>query len=360
MRTAICGYATTDTSAFLERIYVSESGVSLGGEGINPPDYGHTQTANYNYLPLEARASGFTTVTYGEEVPQIEGASLTLTNSIAINFMVKNAHSSRYSDVRMVFEADGETEERYPEDCREIDGLTAFSFYNVTPAMMVNNVRATLYATYEGVEYVLDTLDYSVTEYCYGILANDEHADLHTLIVDMLNYGAETQKYVDPETDAAKLANAGLDNEKKALASEDKALTNSIAIDKALADPKAEWTTAGLALGSIVAVKAGFSAKYSEGLNVRITVDGKEYTVTKDYFTWTDGGFAIRFDGLNPAQLSEAVELTVYDGDTPISNTLTYSAESYAYAMQNDAKLGALVKAMMRYGRSVADCFGNN
>ena len=160
--------------------------------------------------------------------------------------------------------------------------------------------------------------------------------------------------------DAAKLANAGLDNEKKALASEDKALTNSIAIDKTLADPKAEWTTAGLALGSIVAVKAGFSAKYSEGLNVRITVDGKEYTVTKDYFTWTDGGFAIRFDGLNPAQLSEAVELTVYDGDTPISNTLTYSAESYAYAMQNDAKLGALVKAMMRYGRSVADCFGNN
>ena len=88
---------------------------------------------------------------------------------------------------------------------------------------------------------------------------------------------------------------------------------------------------------------------------------GDDTTVlTKEMLTKTANGYALRFDGLNPAQLSEAIKLTVYDGDTRISNTLTYSAESYAYAMQDDGTVGSLVKAMMRYGRSVAECFGNN
>ena len=275
--------------------------------------------------------------------------------------MVKNAKvDGRYSNIRMVFEFDGKTEERLPADCRDIEGLTAFSFYNITPAMMTKTVKATLYATFEGEEYVLDTLDYSITDYFYDILANDEYADLHTLIVDMLNYGAETQKYVDPDCTDAQLPNAGLKDPQKILASTDAELNNHIAIDKVLAEPTAEWNTAGLALGSIVAVKAGFAAENVADLKVKISVGDDTTVLTKEMLTKTANGYALRFDGLNPAQLSEAIKLTVYDGDTRISNTLTYSAESYAYAMQDDGTVGSLVKAMMRYGRSVAECFGNN
>ena len=46
--------------------------------------------------------------------------------------------------------------------------------------------------------------------------------------------------------------------------------------------------------------------------------------------------------------------MTVYNGDTAVSNTIRYSIESYAYAQQNstDANLVELVKAMMKYGDS--------
>ena len=51
--------------------------------------------------------------------------------------------------------------------------------------------------------------------------------------------------------------------------------------------------------------------------------------------------------------MSTLVEFTVYDGDgAAVTNTLTYSIESYAASKANnsDANLVALVKAMMKFG----------
>ena len=52
--------------------------------------------------------------------------------------------------------------------------------------------------------------------------------------------------------------------------------------------------------------------------------------------------------------MSDQVCVTLYNGDTAVSNTVCYSIESYACAKQSDknVKLANLVKAMMRYGRS--------
>lgn len=60
------------------------------------------------------------------------------------------------------------------------------------------------------------------------------------------------------------------------------------------------------------------------------------------------------FRGLTAVQMSDTVYATAYHGDEEISNTVSYSIESYAYAKQNDADetLAALVKAMMKYGNA--------
>ena len=52
--------------------------------------------------------------------------------------------------------------------------------------------------------------------------------------------------------------------------------------------------------------------------------------------------------------MSEEVYLTVYDGETAVSNTLRYSIESYAYAKAggSDTLLSDLVIAMMKYGNA--------
>jgi len=67
------------------------------------------------------------------------------------------------------------------------------------------------------------------------------------------------------------------------------------------------------------------------------------------------GGYYIAsYSGITAGQMSETVYATAYRGDEAISNTVSYSIESYAYAKQNDAdaSLAALVRAMMRYGNT--------
>ena len=63
-----------------------------------------------------------------------------------------------------------------------------------------------------------------------------------------------------------------------------------------------------------------------------------------------DGTYYVLFDGLNAGQMRQEVYMTIYNGKTPVSNTACYSIESYAFQKQNDANLGDLVKAMMKYG----------
>ncbi len=46
--------------------------------------------------------------------------------------------------------------------------------------------------------------------------------------------------------------------------------------------------------------------------------------------------------------------MTIYDGDTAVSNTARYSIESYVYEAQNstDENLSSLVTYMIKYGKS--------
>ena len=97
------------------------------------------------------------------------------------------------------------------------------------------------------------------------------------------------------------------------------------------------------------------SADSIETLVVKVTNDaGDETVISSDAFEATNGGYYVFYDGMNANQMSEAVYLTVYDGDIAVSNTIRYSIESYAASKQNsdDTNLSALVIAMMKYGDS--------
>lgn len=67
---------------------------------------------------------------------------------------------------------------------------------------------------------------------------------------------------------------------------------------------------------------------------------------------------AVTFDGLNAALLRTPISVTIrnINSGVTVSNTLTYSVESYAASMQNaeDALLTNLLRAMMNYGDSAA------
>ena len=52
--------------------------------------------------------------------------------------------------------------------------------------------------------------------------------------------------------------------------------------------------------------------------------------------------------------MRKAVIFQVMAGDTAVSNSRTYSIQSYAYSKQTDARQGELMRELIKYGDSMA------
>ena len=296
-----------------------------------------------------------------EETPsdplKFASASLTLQDNIAVNFKARTSlfTEAGYTDSYVVFELNGvETvvSESYTSGVN-----TVFDFTNIAPHQMNDMITATLYATYNGVEYKSESISYGVISYCNNMLnkyTTDDYAKLRTLLVDLLNYGAESQIYTGYNTD--NLVNGNLTETQKAWGTADaRTYTNLLAPAYTTIDnPSVTWKAAGLNLKDRVEIRVKFLADDINNLEIKVRDDnGNNWEIKADKFeAIPEGGYYAYFNGLNAGMMSEPVYFTMYDGDTVVSNTLRYSVESYAYSKANgaDAALGKLVQAMMKYG----------
>jgi phosphomannomutase len=172
--------------------------------------------------------------------------------------------------------------------------------------------------------------------------------------VDLLNYGAAAQTYRSYNT--KELVNAQLTATQKAWGTGAlRALDTVLNTDyKVISNPTVTWKGAGLVLEDSVVLRLKIATNSTEGLAVKIRREGAPTaTVTASHFEKTDGGYYVYFDGLNASEMSKTVYLTVYKGETAVSNTLSYSVESYAYSKLGvGGNLTALLSAMMKYGDS--------
>lgn len=286
------------------------------------------------------------------------GASLTLQDDLVINYKANETLFTEegYTNPYVVFSLNG-VETKVTKYTVE-NGKYIFDFEDIIPHQMNDTIYATLYATYNDVEYASEVREYSVAIYCYNMLDKyntSEYAELQTLLVDLLNYGAASQVYMDYKTD--NLVNANLTEEQKAWGtSTERSLETVQNLEyETIENPTVQWKGGGLNLQKSVGMRFKIAADNIENLTVKVTNDiGEETIIASDTFEATDDGYYVFFEGLNVGQMSDVVYLTVYDGDTAVSNTIRYSIESYAYAKQNstDTNLAELVKAMMRYGDS--------
>jgi len=292
------------------------------------------------------------------------GASLTLEDNIAINFKVtpEQFEDTEYSDPYVVFTFNGEqyTVTEYTIDAK---GRYAFAFTDIAPRMMNDTIVATLYATYEGEQVVCQSRSYSVKEYCYNMLARcnaggvyENNEKFKALLVDLLNYGEAAQIYGNYKVDT--LVTADLTDTQKSWATDTTPTVSTVQNlrYKTIKDPVVGWQAGGLLLEDAVTMRFKFSVDSIEDVTVKFYTDSNPtgWVVGADELVETTGGYYVYFDGLKARQMRESVYITVYRGDTAISNTVRYSIESYAYAKKNDsnAKLTALLEAMMKYGDS--------
>lgn len=297
-----------------------------------------------------------------QKAPELSfyGASLTLQNNLKVNFYVEKDPivAAGFTDLYTVFEMNGRTVtvSEYSEVTSGGVDYYVFTFRNIAPNLMNDTIRATLHGVESGKPCIGEELTYSVATYCYSMLGKTDDAKLRTLLVDLLNYGAASQTYTGYNNDA--LVNADLTAEQIAWGTATDPVLTSVtnAEYRTVEDPAVNWAGVSLRLNDSVTMQFVFTTESIEGVTVRIENGSgallKE--ITQEEFRISGGYYIAAYNGLTAGQMSETVYATAYRGDEAISNTVSYSIESYACAKQNDAdaSLAALVRAMMRYGNT--------
>lgn len=337
---------------------------------LYPEDYPLTHTHNYTAVvtPPTAAKEGYTTFTCpcgdsytADFVPAIgigelkfSGASLVLMDDLTVRFFadaqlfIEDAYTQPYAVFRTG------TKTQTVTDYEIADGKYIFSCTNLAPSQAGDIITAELYATLNGEEKCF-RIDYSAAQYCYDILEETEDPAIRTLLVDLLNYGAAAQVYSWYKDKT--LCNADLTEEQKTWGTAaDPDLSSHLNPEYATVEnPTAFWEAAGLVLDHAVTMRFRFSAESTENLTVKIRCSDQEWTISSfEAFPDKEYQYYAYFNGLTARQMRDVVYVTIYEGDTAVSNTLTYSIETYAFNKQNENRLGDLIKAMMRYGDSAA------
>jgi hypothetical protein len=197
---------------------------------------------------------------------------------------------------------------------------------------------------------------------------------LATICVNILNYAAAAQVYSN--TNVNELANAGLTDAQKALATPDvtsfETVKNYAAVP--IDNPSARFAGAALSLEDAVVPKMTIALRNDVNINditVKATVAGQtfEYNPVDDaeqfkvYKTNVSGPlgkenrYYFYFPGVFANQMKETIQFAVYDkSGKQISAVCTYSVESYvqqAYGLSSSsANFKNLLMSIMKYGVS--------
>lgn len=312
----------------------------------NSTAHTYAKAHSINFIPIETT-----------DMLKISTVSLSLESSITMNFKVLKSAVADFENPYVVFNCEGD--ELTVTDYTEQGDYYVFSYPGISPQLMNDNVKAVLHATHNGIDYTSPEKVMSVRTYAYTMLERyntDSYAKLRTLLVDLLNYGAASQKYIGYQTD--KLVNADLTDEQKAWGTSTAPTFENIRnYDyKTIENPTSKWVGSGLVLNNSVMVRAKFTAGSIENKTVVITCGKGRFTYSKDDFVKDkDGSYYVYCNEIFANEMSEEILLTVYDNGIPSSNTMRFSIESYAKLVHDSyagKALDELTTAMMRYGNS--------
>ena len=292
-----------------------------------------------------------------EEIPalgidanfKIRGANLSLSSDI--NIVYKALIPDNYSNAYMVFRFIDEDYTVY--GTKNSDGIYAFTFTEVLPQYVGENIKATLYATTEHGDVVSVCVEkYSVLQYCVNKLSTTDKK-FKTMLSDLLVYAAAAQTYSGYKANA--LVTAGLESVMTP--------TEFVALDSSYkktamtgtADESAKWRSAGLRYENAMAMYIKFASADIEGLKIKVTING-ESTIynSSDFILDTDGYYKIYFRGIYFTEFDDAVTAEFIRDGVKIGQTLTYSVNSYVYTAQNNSDLATrnLMRATFNYGKS--------
>ncbi len=300
--------------------------------------------------------------------------SLNLASDISVNLLVSKTLLEGFDMDTVYVEATVDTYEGNTKTGTETIRIAPvdseyyyyFTLDGLTAVQMNDRISSVLYGTKDGQPYYSPVDEYSISSYAYSQLNKTETGEgLKTLCADLLRYGAKAQIFKGYRTDS--LADGAMTEEQKAYLSDIDAVTfgNTNTVLNDLENAPVAWAGKVLNLESKVALKFVFHPVNYHGsvedLALRIfyaDVYGNTKTgefATAELYNRDLGYYAFSVDTLLAAELRSVVSVQIYEGDTPVSCTLQYSADTYG-----NNKTGALLdlcKALFAYSDSAKAYF---
>ncbi|MBR1483139.1 MAG: hypothetical protein IJ598_09265 [Ruminococcus sp.] len=292
--------------------------------------------------------------------------SLAFNTGIAVYMQVNKTVLNGYTDPYMVFtyvDYFGNNVEKIVTEYE--DGGTTYNFRidGILPQMMTTEISGVLHAAKDGVEYYgdarVDTIHDYIGRGLAAIANNSRYANLRTLLIDLANYGAEVQKYLNYKTDH--LANEGFDAyQQYATATVAPEYQRDFAYAPAEAADGTAWKTTSLALGDVIKTNAYFTTNSITGKTVKVAYynakgEAVEKIFTNDEIQHDANGYYVTFAGLFPQQMDEPAYFTVYNADgKSCSPTMKYTINSYMNKAiaGTTGQLHNLLVATAKYGVS--------
>lgn len=290
---------------------------------------------------------------------KISGAALTVYNDLTVSFKVNPDVAEEFDNLYIKYTFNGK-EYSVKSSEKDASNKLIFNVDNIAFNKINDKIEnIVLYGTKDGILYCSNAKPYySVSNYCYDMLSKcsgNEYENLRTLLVDLLNFGSESQKYTKYNT--TNLVNANLTDEQKSYATQGREYNSVQNLSFAAIDsPTANWKQCDLILDQSLSMRFLIETDMIENINVRVTSNAGERNITANDIEFIgDGRYYIYFRDFDASEMDKTFYFTVYDGDVTVSNTISYSIESFVSQKINegDTSLNNLLVSMMRFGDSV-------
>ncbi|MBP3412407.1 MAG: VWA domain-containing protein [Oscillospiraceae bacterium] len=291
--------------------------------------------------------------------------SLNLQSNIGINYIVPKAALADFDAYYLHCTVGGQLIN--PEPVEKGDYIY-FTLDCLSAAQMNENVRAVLRAYKEEEVYTSPADDYSIALYAYTMLNKDGiHDSVKTLCANLLRYGAATQLYKDYQTDALADEELSVVHQQYLTDLDTVSFESNFSVLDDLEAATVTWAGKTLSLDSTVAVKllvdaSDFEADAQE-LSLRVSylgADGQTKTEILDnpvVYNADAQTYLFTIDCLDAAELRTVLTAAVYHGDTQVSSSMQYSADSYGVGKEGD--LLRLCKALFAYVDAAKEFFAN-
>lgn len=307
--------------------------------------------------------------------------SLVLNNSLTADFKVTIANVKSYASSMRVEVTRNNKVTEYLEPSSTDSTAYHYVFAGIPPQCMKDDIDVVVHATYDGIDVWGPVYTRSIFYYANSLLNNAAYTSdnataknkaMRTMLVDMLNYGSAVQTLQNYKTDD--YANSTLTDTQKSWASDDIATFNTVKNYHAIRidNPTARFNAGGLVLDAAVVPRMTFSLKTSaldiNDITVDVEIDGKTFTYdmanTPDSFQYVSTGttttygeeskYYLFIQDAKAYQMSSTLSITIKKDGVAVSDTATYSVESYVQQVYNSssATTKAVYMNMMKYGNA--------